>query len=372
MTAQKIRRIAINTGGGDAPGLNAVIRAVVLSAKRRDWEVIGIQRGYAGLLDTSKIVNLDYHHVRGITHLGGTIIGTSNKGNPFEMPVKLPDGTETLMDRSDEVVTNFERLGLDALIAIGGDGSMKIAHKFAKKGLPIVGVPKTIDNDLEGTVVTFGFDTAMTVATDAVDRLHSTAEAHERVFTVEVMGRYAGWIALGAAIAGGADVALIPEIPYDIDIVCRKLMSREARGRRFGLVVVAEGSKPIGGEMVTKGDKELGREIHLGGIAEIVAHQITEKMDKETRTVVLGHLQRGGKPTPRDRALALSFGAAAVRVIAAEEFGVMVALDPPEVKTVPLSEAIGRRKTVPLDSDIVCTAREIGICLGDDWEYARY
>ena len=368
MTTQKIRRIAVNTGGGDAPGLNAVIRAVVLAARRRDWEVIGIRRGYEGLLDTSKIVTLDHDKVRGITHLGGTILGTSNKGNPFEIPMKLPGGTETLVDRSDEVVTNFKRLGLDALIAIGGDGSMAIAHKFAQKGVPVVGVPKTIDNDLEGTVVTFGFDTAMAVATDAVDRLHSTAEAHERVFTVEVMGRYAGWIALGAAIAGGADVALIPEIPFDIDVVCRKIQDREARGRRFALVVVAEGARPIGGEMVTQGEQELGREVQLGGVAAQVAHQITEKIGKETRTVVLGHIQRGGTPTARDRALALRFGAAAVRVVAAEEFGVMVALDPPEVKTVTLSEAIGRLKTVPLDSDLVCTAREIGLCLGDDPE----
>jgi len=372
MTSNSIQRIAINTGGGDAPGLNAVIRASVLAARRRDWEVVGIQRGYEGLLDTSKIVTLDYERVRGITHLGGTILGTSNKGNPFEMPVKLPDGTTTLMDRSDEVVTNFKRLGLDALIAIGGDGSMSIAQKFAQKGIPIVGVPKTIDNDLEGTVVTFGFDTAMAVATEAVDRLHSTAEAHERVFTIEVMGRYAGWIALGAAIAGGADVALIPEIPFDIDVVCRKIQSREARGRRFALVVVAEGAKPVGGEMVYRGEKELGSEVRLGGVAAVVADKIAEKLGKETRTVVLGHLQRGGTPTARDRALALRFGAAAVRVIAAEEFGVMVALDPPDVKTVPLSEVTGRMKTVPRESDLVCTAREIGLCLGDDWEHSRY
>jgi 6-phosphofructokinase 1 len=372
MTDKKIRRIAINTGGGDAPGLNAVIRSAVICAQRRGWEVLGIQRGYAGLLDTSKILNLDRSSVRGITHLGGTILGTANKGNPFEMPMKLPDGSEAVIDRSDEVIGNFKRLGLDAMIAIGGDGSMRIAQRFHDKGMPVVGVPKTIDNDLEGTVVTFGFDTAVCVATAAVGRLHSTAEAHERVFTVEVMGRYAGWIALQAAIAGGADVALIPEIPFNLEIVSRKIMSREARGRRFSLVVVAEGATPVGGEMVTKGPKELGREVRLGGIGEYVAHQIEEQTGKETRNVVLGHLQRGGTPTARDRVMALGFGAAAVRVVGEGQSGVMVALDPPHVKTVPLAEATRRIKTVPLDSDILCTAREIGLCLGDDWEHARY
>ena len=366
MTKKEIRRIAINTGGGDAPGLNAVIRAAVLSAHNRGWEVLGIHHGYAGLLDTSKIITLDRAKVRGITHLGGTILGTANRGNPFEMPMKLPDGTMTEVDRSDEVVENFHRLGLDALIAIGGDGSMRIAQKFQDKGMPVVGVPKTIDNDLAGTVVTFGFDTAASVATDAVGRLHSTAEAHERVFTVEVMGRYAGWSALHAAIAGGADVALIPEIPFDIDIVCRKIMSREARGRRFSIVVVAEGAKPDGGEMVTQGPKELGREVLLGGIGDQVAREIEQRTGKETRNLVLGHLQRGGTPTSRDRVLALGFGAAAVRVIAAGESGVMVALDPPDVKTVPISVATSRIKTVPLDSDVICTAREIGLCLGDE------
>ncbi len=365
-----IRRIAVSTGGGDAPGLNAVIRSIVLSATRRGWEVLGIQRGYTGLLDTSKIVQLDYDVVRGITHLGGTILGTSNRGNPFEYPMTLPDGSEVVADRSNEVAENFKRLGLDALIAIGGDGSMQIAHRLAQKGIPIVGVPKTIDNDLVGTVVTFGFDTAVTVATEAVDRLHSTAEAHERVFTIEVMGRYAGWIALHAAIGGGADVALIPEIPFDLDTVCRKIADREARGRNFSLVVVAEGARPVGGEMLTKGPKEVGREVILGGVAQQVADDIQRRTGKETRTVVLGHLQRGGRPTPRDRMLALRFGAAAVRVVAEENFSVMVALDPPEVKTVPLSDTIRRMKTVPLDSDTLCTAREMGLCLGDEWEHA--
>jgi len=326
-----IRRIAVNTGGGDAPGLNAVIRSIVLSALRRGWEVLGIRKGYEGLLDTSKIVQLDRNSVRGITHLGGTILGTTNRSSPFEYPIKQADGTTAFIDRSDEVVENFKRLQIDALIAIGGDGSMKIANGLFEKGLPVVGVPKTIDNDLSGTVVTFGFDTAVTVATDAIDRLHSTAEAHERVFVVEVMGRYAGWIALNAGVSATADVVLIPEIPFDLGPVCDKIMDREARGRHFSIVVV-----------------------------------IQERTGKETRTVVLGHLQRGGSPTTFDRLLALRFGAAAVRMVAGREFGVMVALDPPTVLAVPLEVATERMKCVPLESDTMLTARDLGISFGDE------
>jgi ATP-dependent phosphofructokinase / diphosphate-dependent phosphofructokinase len=362
----KLRRIAINTGGGDAPGLNAVIHAAVLSARRRGWEVVGIRRGYTGLLDTEQILPLGREEVRGIAHLGGTILGTASRGNPFEYPTRGADGEIVTVDRSDEVVENFHRLGLDALIAVGGDGSMKIAHELDRKGIPIVGVPKTIDNDLDGTVVTFGFDTAMTVATEAVDRLHSTAEAHERVFTVEVMGRYAGWIALYAGIAGGADAILMPEIPFDLDSVCRKIAAREAAGRHFSLVVVAEGAKPHGGQLVTQAPGEPGGQVRLGGIAEQVAHELHQRTGKETRNVVLGHLQRGGRPTPHDRLLAQRFGSAAVRVIAAGRHAVMIALDPPTVRTVPLADATRRMKTVPLDSDTVRTAREMGICLGDE------
>jgi len=362
------KRIAINTGGGDAPGLNAVIRAVVLAADHQGWEVLGIQRGYTGLLDTHETVPLGRDEVRGIVHLGGTILGTSNRGDPFHFPVENTDGSTGFVDRSDEIVENFGRLGLDTLIAVGGDGSMKIAQKLAEKGLPIVGVPKTIDNDLSGTVVTFGFNTAVSVATGAIDRLHSTAEAHERVFTVEVMGRYAGWIALHAGVAGGADAILIPEIPYDIDAVCRKILERQARGRRFSIVVVAEGARPRGGDMVTKHETDPGQEIVLGGIAERVAREIHQTSGKETRSVVLGHLQRGGRPTSYDRLLALRFGAAAVRLIAEGRSNIMVALDPPNVLTVPLEEATRRMKTVPLDSDTVMTAREMGLSLGDETE----
>jgi 6-phosphofructokinase 1 len=359
-----IRRIAINTGGGDAPGLNAVIRSVVLSAIGRGWDVLGIRRGYAGLLDTSKIVQLDRDSVRGITHIGGTILGTTNKGDPFEFPVTLPGQPTTLIDRSDEVVENFHRLGIDALIAIGGDGSMRIASRFAAKGIPIVGVPKTIDNDLTGTVVTFGFDTAVTVATEAIDRLHSTAEAHERVMVVEVMGRYAGWIALHSGVAATADAILIPEIPFKIEHVCEKITDREAHGRRFAIVVVAEGAIPDGGVMSVKG-KEIGREVLLGGIGEFVAKEIEHRTGKETRTVVLGHLQRGGQPTTFDRLLALRFGAAAVRLIEQGIFNHMVALDPPAVLAVPLEVATSRLKTVPLESDTMLTARDLGVSFGD-------
>jgi len=360
-----IRRIAVNTGGGDAPGLNAVIRSIVLSALRRGWEVLGIRKGYEGLLDTTKIIQLDRDSVRGITHLGGTILGTTNRNNPFEYPVKLPGGDTGLVDRSDEVVENFHRLNIDALIAIGGDGSMRIANGLVAKGMQIVGVPKTIDNDLCGTVVTFGFDTAVTVATEAIDRLHSTAEAHERVFVVEVMGRYAGWIALHSGVSATADVVLIPEIPYDIQSVCDKIMDREARGRRFSIVVAAEGAHSRDGEMVAK-DQGAGREELLGGIGLRLAEEIAQKTGKETRTVVLGHLQRGGGPTTFDRLLALRFGAAAVRMVADRRFNVMVALDPPTVLAVPLKVATERMKSVPLDCDTMLTARDLGINFGDD------
>ena len=360
----QIRRIAVNTGGGDAPGLNAVIRSIVLSALRRGWEVLGIRKGYEGLFDTSKILQLDRDSVRGITHLGGTILGTTNRSSPFEYPAQLRGEDLRLVDRSDELVENFHRLKIDALIAIGGDGSMSIANRLFEKGVPIVGVPKTIDNDLSGTVVTFGFDTAVSVATDAIDRVHSTAEAHERVFVVEVMGRYAGWIALNAGVAATADVVLIPEIPFDLGPVCDKIMDREARGRRFSIVVVAEGATAVDGQMVAK-DQGAGREVLLGGIAERVAAEVQERTGKETRTVVLGHLQRGGRPTTFDRLLALRFGAAAVRMVAEETFGVMVALDPPTVRAVPLEVATERMKCVPLDSDTILTARDLGICLGD-------
>ncbi|MEM7199211.1 MAG: ATP-dependent 6-phosphofructokinase [Planctomycetota bacterium] len=363
--SKPIRRIAVNTGGGDAPGLNAVIRAVVLSSLRRGWEVVGIRKGYDGLLEPDKCVRLDRESVRGITHLGGTILGTTNRGNPFNYPVRSADGTEQMVDRFPDVIRNFRELGLDALVAIGGDGSMRIAHRLAEGGMPIVGVPKTIDNDLASTLMTFGFDTAVSIATDALDRLHSTAEAHERVLVVEVMGRHAGWIALHAGVAATADAILIPEIPYDLEAVAAKIAEREANGRLFSIVVVAEGALPRGGTVTTKGSQEAGREVRLGGVGERCALQLEELTGKEARCVVLGHLQRGGRPTTFDRLLALRFGAAAVRFVEARTFGTMAALAPPRIQPVPLAQAIAERKQVPLDCDTVMTARDLGICLGD-------
>ena len=358
-------RLAVSTGGGDAPGLNAVIRAIVCSATNRGWEVYGISRGYEGFLDTDGIVRLTPERVRGITHLGGTIIGTTNKGNPFSYPVGRPDGTTELQDVSDRIVETFNAFSFDALIAIGGDGSLEIAHGLGQKGLPVIGVPKTIDNDLTGTVVTFGFDTAVTTATEAIDKLHSTAEAHERVMVVEVMGRYAGWIALNSGLSGTADVILIPEIPFDIDLVCKKIMDRELRGSRFSIVVVAEGALPKGGERSLIGEAEPGHSERVGGIAEKVAAQIKARTKKDVRSLVLGHLQRGGSPTTFDRLVSLRFGAAAVRMAGKGEFGRLVVLDPPTVKSIPIEDAVHRTKTVPMDCDSLQTARDLGVCLGD-------
>lgn len=360
----KIRKIAINTGGGDAPGLNAVIRAVTLAGLQQGWEVWGVSHGYRGLVDTETMIPLTIEKVRGITHLGGTILGTANKGNPFEYPIQTERGTECV-DISDRVIENFYKLGLDVLICIGGDGSLRLAQKFVDKGLPVIGVPKTIDNDIYGTVITFGFDTAVTTATDAIDKLHSTAESHERVMVVEVMGRYAGWIALHSGISGSADVILIPEIPFDIEKVCDKILTREKAGRHFSIVVCAEGATPLGGTIHTKGPKEAGREVLLGGIAEVVAHEITHRTGKETRSIVLGHLQRGGSPTTFDRLLGLRFGAAAVRAILQGKINVMVALDPPNILTIPIQVAIASMKSVPLDCDTMLTARALGIAFGD-------
>ena len=360
------KKIAINTGGGDAPGLNAVIEAVVMSASKRNWEVYGIRNGYAGLLNINEITRLTPETVRGISNMGGTILGTTNKGNPFEMPILGATGEVEIRDVSDKVVENFQRLGFDCLIAVGGDGSLKIAHDFYKKGVPVIGVPKTIDNDLGGTVITFGFDTAVSIATEAIDRLHSTARSHDRVMVVEVMGRHAGWIALNSGISGGADAILLPEIPFDIDRVCRHIMDNELHGRHYAIVVAGEGAAPIGGSELSKGAGEIGRQdVVLGGVGEYVAKAIAKKTGKDTRSIVLGHLQRGGSPTTFDRLVSLRFGAAAVRMVEAGQFGVMVALIPPEMKGVPLADVIGRIRKVSLDSDSIQTAREMGICLGD-------
>ncbi|HKJ93082.1 MAG TPA: ATP-dependent 6-phosphofructokinase [Longimicrobiales bacterium] len=357
--------IAINTGGGDAPGLNAVIRAVVLAALNQEWKVYGIRRGYVGLMDGEGVIPLDRDSVRGITHLGGTILGTTNRGNPFEWPAHQADGSVVAIDRSDEVLAGFRRYGLDALIAIGGDGSLRIAQRFAEKGLPVVGVPKTIDNDLAATEVTFGFDTAVQTAAEAIDKLHSTAESHERVMVVELMGRNTGWIALHAGLAATADAILIPEIPYDINSVCEKIREREREGRHFSIIVVAEGAMPKGGQMTYMEEAKPGQAGRLGGIGEHVAMQIEELTGKETRTLVLGHLQRGGRPTPFDRLMALRFGTAAVRCVQAGHFGTMVAYQPPAMTHVALEEAIHELKRVPVDHDTVRTGRDLGISFGD-------
>lgn len=358
-------RIAISTGGGDAPGLNAVIRAVVLSAHQRGWQTYGIQRGYEGMLSFEGVVPLGPNEVRGITHLGGTILGTTNRGNPFRWVDRDEGGRAFERDRSDDLCSAFHASGFDALVSIGGDGSMQIAHDLWKKGVPVVCVPKTIDNDVSGTQRTFGFDTAVSTATEALDKLHSTAESHERVMVVETMGRHAGWIALNSGISGSADVILLPEIPFDIDKVCDKIRRREASGRHFSIVVVAEGACPVDGTLSVVERRGVGTVDRLGGMASQVAHAISQMTGKEVRTMVLGHLQRGGSPTTYDRLLALRFGAAAVRAIANNEFGVMVGLNNSTIVTVPLSEVVGRPRNVPLDSDTIQTARELGISLGD-------
>ncbi len=361
--SSEIRRIAVNTGGGDAPGLNAVIRAVVRAAERIGWEVSGILDGYGGLFRDDGVVRLDEGAVRGITHLGGTILGTTNRGNPLRWPVEGKDGSVTYVDRSHEVIDALATLEIDALIAIGGDGSLGIAHHLFEKGLKVVGVPKTIDNDLAATALTFGFTTAVETATEAIDKLHSTAEAHERVMVVELMGRTAGWIALYAGLAGTADVILIPEIPYDRNSVCKKIEERWAEGREFAIVVVAEGAFPIGGEPLFKQTRD-GQQ-RLGGMADVVAREIEDGTGRETRQLVLGHLQRGGGPNSYDRLLALRFGTAAVELVRDGSFGCMVALDPPDVLAVPLGEAIATTKRVPVDGDVMRTARALGVCMGD-------
>ena len=356
-------KLAVNTGGGDAPGLNAVIRGVVLAAYRKGWQVYGIKYGYRGLMDTEEIIRLTPEAVWDITNLGGTILGTAIKNNPFNYTRQHPDGTPSETDISDTIVENFKALGFDALIAIGGDGSLAIANKFYHKGIPVIGIPKTIDNDINSTDVTFGFDTAVNIATEAIDKLHTTAKSHDRVMVVEVMGRYVGWIALYSGISGSADVILIPEIHFNIDKVCQKIKQLRLMGQNYAIVVVAEGAKPLGGE-ITVIEQNCGQ-VRLGGIGKKVADEIEARTGKETRTIVLGHLQRGGAPTTFDRLLCLRFGTAAVRAVEEGTFGTMVALRSTEIHTVPIEEAIGQTKSVSKDSDIIMTARSLGISFGD-------
>ncbi|MBM4136148.1 MAG: ATP-dependent 6-phosphofructokinase [Nitrospira sp.] len=358
-------KITVNTGGGDAPGLNAVIRGIVLSAYRKGWEVYGIKYGYRGLIDTRQIIRLTPEYVWDITNIGGTILGTAIKGDPFRFPVKETNGNIVETDISDTVVSNFKDLGFDALIAIGGDGSLRIANKFMAKGIPVIGVPKTIDNDISSTDVTFGFDTAVNTATEAIDKLQTTAKSHDRVMVVEVMGRYVGWIALHSGISGSADVILIPEIQFDIEKVCNKIKQIALIGQDYAIVVVAEGAKPVNGDITILEGKKPGEEIRLGGIGKKVADEITKRTGKETRTLVLGHLQRGGAPTTFDRLLSLRFGTAAVRFIEEKRFGTMVALHGTEIQSVPIDDVIGQMKSVHLDCDIIKTAKSLGISFGD-------
>ncbi|MCX7147433.1 MAG: ATP-dependent 6-phosphofructokinase [Sulfuritalea sp.] len=368
--SSQIRRIAVCTGGGDAPGLNAVIRAVVIAAANRGWECYGIREGFNGIMFPERypeggVFRLTREKVRGIGHLGGTILGTTNKGNPMHFPMHMPDGTTKDLDRTDEILEFFAKKELDALVSIGGDGSLTIANALHQKGLRVVGVPKTIDNDLDKTFTTFGFDTAVAFATECMDRLHSTAESHQRVMVVEVMGRYAGWIALHAGISGSAHAILIPEIPFDIDKVAAKIRARDNEGRMYSLVMVAEGAEPIHGHREVLAPAEIGHAERLGGVGERIAKVLGERTSKDVRVVVLGHLLRGGSPTSFDRLAAMRFGTAAVRGLDEGRSGVMVALAFPNVNYVALEEVAGRMKGVPLDCDTLQTGRDLGISFGD-------
>ena len=358
-------RIAISTGGGDAPGLNAVIRAATLSAIARGWTVLGIKRGYAGLLGDDEVIPLTADTVRGIAHLGGTILRTTNRGNPFSFPRQQADGSWKDFDRSDELIDNARNLGIQAMISIGGDGSLSIAQKLVEKGMRIVCVPKTIDNDVSGTVTTFGFDTAVQTAIEAIDKLQTTAESHDRVMVLEVMGRDAGFIALHAGISGTADVVLIPEIAWKLENVCEAVMDRDRKGRKFAIIVVAEGARDEGGAVSLIGASLPGQDRRVGGIAQRLATAIQDRTGKECRSMVLGHLQRGGMPTGYDRLLATRFGGAAAQAVADGKWGYMVALQTPDIVTVPLAEALREPKRVDQDHDVVRTARAIGISFGD-------
>ena len=351
-----IRTIGISTGGGDAPGLNAVIRAVVKSAiLKYKWKVIGIPDGFDGLIHPERTQAITLKDVSGILARGGTILGTTNRGNPFHYK-EMENGKEVVRDIAGDVIANASKLGIDATVVIGGDGSQHIAQELFLKGMRVVGVPKTIDNDLSATDVTFGFDTAVTTATDAVDKIHSTAEAHHRVMVVEVMGRDAGWIALEAGIAGGAHVILIPEIPFSVQKICDYVQAREKYGKRFTIVVIAEGVKL---------PPELRHMSRGGAVGNLVGDAIGLCANKEVRVTVLGHVQRGGTPTPFDRVLATRFGVAAVDLIAQGGFGRMVCLKGSAVTSVPIAEAVGQLKGVDPQGSMVAAARAIGICFGD-------
>jgi len=360
---RKFKRIAILTGGGDCPGLNAVIRGVAKPAHDHGLSVLGITDGFEGFVE-GKAQELYNRDVSGILATGGTILGSSNKGDPFHWPTRIGDEIQ-IMDRSKDVLRNYEGWNIDCVIAIGGDGTMHISKKLAEMGINIVGVPKTIDNDLEATDQTFGHDSAVWVVSEALDRLHTTASSHHRVIAVEVMGRYAGWIALNGGLAGGADIILLPEIPFDWEAVYDRVVERNMMGKRFSLVCVAEGAKPIGGEMVIK-EKDIKRTdpIQLGGIGELVSKKIQQSTGLECRYTVLGHLQRGGSPTPFDRILSTKFGTHAINMAMNKEFGKMVALKGMYIESVNIEDAISKQKLVTPDHQAVQAARAVGVKFG--------
>jgi len=359
-----VERIGIVTGGGDCPGLNAVIRAVAKAGAKRGWETVGFLGGYEGILEPQRFMPLDYQKLSGMLTRGGTILGTANRGR-FSAKVGMGETRRLPQELIDGVKDGLNKLNIQALVCIGGDGSLSIAQQLFEGGVPLVGVPKTIDNDLEGTLLTFGFDSAVACATDALDRLHTTAESHNRVMVLEVMGRHAGWIALYAGVAGGADVILIPEIPFTYESICRQIADREAMNKHFTLVIVAEGAKEKGGQPTQSAEQADQREVRLGGIGAVVGAEIEKRTGKEVRTCVLGHLQRGGCPTNFDRAICSIFGAHAVEMIAAGRFGYMAAYRGSHMRSVKITEAIARLKTVPVDGDFARTARALGICLGE-------
>ncbi len=361
MAAKK--RIGILNAGGDCPGLNAVIRGVVKAGIQHGFDVVGFLRGYEGLVDPVTYLPLTYQNTSGILTLGGTILGSTNKGR-FAATVGVNDRQELDPTLVAGVRTTFEQLNLSGLICVGGDGSLAVAQQFYEHGLPVVGVPKTIDNDLSATAFTFGFDSAVVCATDALDRLHTTAASHERIMVLEVMGRHAGWIALHAGIAGGGDVILIPEIHWTFEQVCQKILDRERNGKKFTLIVVAEGAELPSGGMVTAEAEQLGRQVRLGGIGAVVASEIEKRLGRETRTVVLGHLQRGGQPTTFDRVLATQLGAHAVRLVIQERWGEMVCYQPPEIESIPIIDAVKLRRVDPHGSTVQA-ARSLGISFGD-------
>lgn len=360
---KSLRKIGILTGGGDCPGLNAVIRGIAKPALENGIQVYGIEDGFEGLVE-GKAKEIYPHNVSGIISLGGTILGSSNKGDPFHWPVKVGDKIE-IQDKSHDAVNNYKLWGLDALIAIGGDGTMNIAHKLSQMGVNIVGVPKTIDNDLEATDQTFGHDTAVSIVTEAIDRLHTTASSHHRVMVVETMGRYAGWIALNGGVAGGADIILIHEIPFEWDVVYERVLARSKKGKRFSIVCVSEGAKPKDGDMVVKA-KDIKRTdpIQLGGVAEVIAKNIEDNTGLETRVTVLGHIQRGGSPTAYDRILSTMYGTKAFELVMKGKFNHMAALKGGKITSVKIVDAISKQKLVTPNTQQLIAAHMVGVSFG--------